>query len=889
METAESAASRAPRFTLRLLGGATLLGPDGSPVGGRAAHRHRLALLAILAMTRCDVVMRDKLLGLLWPERDEPAARHLLSVALHELRGVLGASAIAVVGRGLRLNPRRVAVDVHAFEDAVASGDLAAAVAAYGGPFLDGFFLDDAHDFEEWVDEHRARLGRLRERAATPAVARSGPPGPPPPLAESAHSTPDEAIREPRVDPPFVPAQEPASPPAPIEVGPPRRGQRWRRWSIAAGIAGAVGLGAAGWSAVRARPVAPRADVLAVAPFVVVGDLPADLRDGLADLLAANLDQVGDVQAVSARASAAAVRRLTTDGAPPSAARLARELGADAVVTAVVASTPGGIRVDASLVGPDGRVLARGDVRGTLTDLSGMVDRATVVLLRELWGPRWRVPAPRLAAVTTASAVAMRAYMRGESFLRAAQWDSAAVAFTDAADVDSTFALAQFRLAETDGWRQGLGSAATVRALGAALRHADRLPPRERGLLAVWTLHEAGDVTAIDSAVRLAERYPVDPDVRFARADTRFHALRLFGARDAEETAAGFDSAAAIDLRSARVAAHAIELALARGDRDRFDRFAELAAVDATPDRQARLRLLRVARWGDPSDAVTAIERYLHGDALNARDVGDVLIAFSDACLDGASPPRPDLLLRVLLAARAAAGASPANAALRRTVDARTAGVLAALGRTNELVAHLDRMEMESESPLDALVVAAAIGGTTPLPASWLLARSRAFAADSLSGDFGRLRAGYWRALMLLAAGDWRGGRAALPAGLATVDAASRAFAGATRAARGWSLVIERDSTRGVAEMRAGLLDAGYGDVAMELTAPLRARLAILEAARADSRALGIDRLRRMRWSVDQPLPLIARRALVAALEASGDRGDATAERARLAAIERTR
>ena len=56
-------------FTLRLLGSASLDGPDG-PVAGRAALRQRVALLAILAVEHPRPLSRDKLVAYLWPESD---------------------------------------------------------------------------------------------------------------------------------------------------------------------------------------------------------------------------------------------------------------------------------------------------------------------------------------------------------------------------------------------------------------------------------------------------------------------------------------------------------------------------------------------------------------------------------------------------------------------------------------------------------------------------------------------------------------------------------------------------------------------------------------------------------------------------------------------------
>jgi DNA-binding SARP family transcriptional activator/TolB-like protein len=160
-------------FTLRLLGSAALDGPSG-PVTGRAAMRQRIALLALLAIEHPRPLSRDKLLAFLWPEKATDDARHLLRESLYILRSALGDDAVLSAGDDLRLNPDRLTCDLWEFEAALARDDLDHAVGVYLGPFLSGFHLSDAEEFERWVDAERSRLARrygqaleqLAERAA---------------------------------------------------------------------------------------------------------------------------------------------------------------------------------------------------------------------------------------------------------------------------------------------------------------------------------------------------------------------------------------------------------------------------------------------------------------------------------------------------------------------------------------------------------------------------------------------------------------------------------------------------------------------------------------------------------------------------------------------------
>jgi DNA-binding SARP family transcriptional activator len=163
-------------FSLRLLGGTSLEGPAGA-IRGPAAQRHRIALLALLATSRA--LSRDKLQAYLWPERDAGASRKLLNQATHHLRRALGEGAILSAGDALRLGTNGVECDVISFEARLAAGELNRAVDLYAGPFLDGFHLSGALEFERWVDGERQRLAgsyaRALEGLAEEAEARGDP------------------------------------------------------------------------------------------------------------------------------------------------------------------------------------------------------------------------------------------------------------------------------------------------------------------------------------------------------------------------------------------------------------------------------------------------------------------------------------------------------------------------------------------------------------------------------------------------------------------------------------------------------------------------------------------------------------------------------------------
>jgi len=163
-----------PPFRLTTLGALALSGGEG-PLAGAAAQRRSLALLALLALGRNKGVSRDKLVAYLWPESDAERAHHALSQLLYALRRDVGQADVASGATELRLNRGVISVDLDDFEAALTRHEPEQAVAAYGGPLLDGFHLGGAPEFERLVDGERADLAkRMAAALETLADAASG-------------------------------------------------------------------------------------------------------------------------------------------------------------------------------------------------------------------------------------------------------------------------------------------------------------------------------------------------------------------------------------------------------------------------------------------------------------------------------------------------------------------------------------------------------------------------------------------------------------------------------------------------------------------------------------------------------------------------------------------
>ncbi|GAB4577734.1 MAG: BTAD domain-containing putative transcriptional regulator [Anaerolineales bacterium] len=150
-----------PTLHLNLLGKPEVYLNDTLLAGFSTAKTE--ALLYYLAVTG-RAHRRETLANLFWGEMDEATARRNLTKALSTLRTLLGHYLLAEPQSiALHFNPS-VSLDIQTFEKGMESQDLAAlreAAALYRGDFLEGFYVKDAVEFEEWMIVHREYL---RER-----------------------------------------------------------------------------------------------------------------------------------------------------------------------------------------------------------------------------------------------------------------------------------------------------------------------------------------------------------------------------------------------------------------------------------------------------------------------------------------------------------------------------------------------------------------------------------------------------------------------------------------------------------------------------------------------------------------------------------------------------
>jgi DNA-binding SARP family transcriptional activator/TolB-like protein len=154
-------------FRLRTLGRLALADEAGHDDPSLSTRPRKLALLTWLASRPERRASRDRLIGIFWGGRDDERARNSLSDALSHLRRILGRDAIRSQGEEIIITgDAPLVIDAVELVSAVRAGDYARVTALYGGPFLDGFYIDDAPEFDDWRDRECRRLANLFAQSA---------------------------------------------------------------------------------------------------------------------------------------------------------------------------------------------------------------------------------------------------------------------------------------------------------------------------------------------------------------------------------------------------------------------------------------------------------------------------------------------------------------------------------------------------------------------------------------------------------------------------------------------------------------------------------------------------------------------------------------------------
>jgi hypothetical protein len=296
---------------------------------------------------------------------------------------------------------------------------------------------------------------------------------------------------------------------------------------------------------------------------------------------------------------------------------LSRALGARYYVLGDLTERAGRLRIDGAVyeTGHPRRAIAAASVTGDTTAIFELVDGLAGQLLANVL-PGRDSSLTKLAAVTTASLPALKAYLRGERAMRAGQDARAAAAFREAALLDTTFALAQYRLALVANWTAVPGIDDPIVWAEAAARHDQRLTPLGRDLVEAFRAYKQPSSAAAGLYQAIVESYPDNVEAWYMYGEALYHFGPILG-RPAADARPAFERVLALDPANSHAMVHLARLAALEGDTDAL---ASLAARQqaryADADRTIETRALHAWSRHDSAAASRILAEASHADPL---------------------------------------------------------------------------------------------------------------------------------------------------------------------------------------------------------------------------------------------------------------------------------
>jgi len=449
--------------------------------------------------------------------------------------------------------------------------------------------------------------------------------------------------------------------------------RNWRRAGVA--VASGVAVVVASFAVWESQTAAYDPNLVAVAPFDVAAPALLLWKEGLVDVMSRSLDGAGAIRAVPA---STVMHRWRGRADSASARALGKATGARLVVYGGLLAAGDSVRATVSLLDVrTGRTVSEFERRDVSARMDRLSDSLTLGVLRELGRSR-RIDMAHATSSPTNSLAALKMYLQGEQYYRAAAWDSAQARFEEALALDTSFAMAYHRLAAVRRWRDAHDPPDSVayELMRLPSHYVRGLGPREQLLASIDSLtaetyfarrralrdgtysnEKALFDRLCDELTEAQRRYPNDAEIAFLHAEAQAEYDRdvVVGEVDDRGTLARYERAISLDSTFAPAYVRPISFAAYLDGADSARRYihAYLALAPAGPRSQlirlagdlldpARAAAIDVARLVDtlPPDALCAaaeLLRHIPDSAETALRIARAYVA----------QPQTDSLLRV--------------------------------------------------------------------------------------------------------------------------------------------------------------------------------------------------------------------------------------------------
>lgn len=377
---------------------------------------------------------------------------------------------------------------------------------------------------------------------------------------------------------------------------------RSRQLAVAAVIVGVMGISWAIWQRGSLGPPTISASSVAILPFNTRGNADIDyLREGMVSLIATKLGGVEQMQSVDAHAVLEFLDQTGLEGIDTRTGRtVAERFGAGLYLLGNILQVGDQLHLDASIYesGGSSEPAVQVSVQGNTEELMELVDQ----LVRKLLAAQMDESGSQLtglAAMTTDSLEALKAYLDGERELRAGRFVDGAEAFQRAVTIDPRFALAHYRLGITASWIPDYGL--LEQALDDMIRHSARLSPPDRVLVQAFHALKTSQPVKARSLLRpYLRKHPDDVEALYIYGEVLFSHNDVRG-RSITEAKQPFERVVQLDPDLLNVVAERLmNIAAVEGDFSVIDSL--LTRIDPSSNQALYWGAVRAFAIGTPEE-----------------------------------------------------------------------------------------------------------------------------------------------------------------------------------------------------------------------------------------------------------------------------------------------
>ena len=325
------------------------------------------------------------------------------------------------------------------------------------------------------------------------------------------------------------------------------------------------------------------ADAITIFPFDIKSGNPdiQYLSDGMVDLISTKLEGVPNLNPIDPNRVFNELDKSKEEiPVLESATKISNTLGASEFVLGnIIEINDNTLQISASKYDVAGALMARESIEGQKTQLAALIDGLTRSLIADKLEEEGQ-ELNSIAIMTSEKLPALKAYLEGEQAFRNTEFVQAFDDFKTAVDLDSTFAMAWYRLYSAIGWGGNSQGALGVDPLDKAIEYSDKLPPKWQDLIKANKMWESGQQSNENIIGDMLCRYGENAELTNLMAEHIFHYYSIYG-RPFTEAKPWLEKSRKLDPKNLESLRHLGDIAWAESDTAAIEKYMDDLPADS--------------------------------------------------------------------------------------------------------------------------------------------------------------------------------------------------------------------------------------------------------------------------------------------------------------------